>query len=227
MILEFTRVTKSYKGPEVIQAVSDVTLAVKGGEVHVLYGPSGSGKSTLLLLAAGVLVPDSGVVTHDGVALGALSDDGLARRLREDVGIAYQDPHLLAGVPAVENAGMKLLGGGASIGEARRAATPWLLKVGLGERLNTPPERLSGGERQRVALARALVGSPGLLLLDEPTGSLDTRRGAAVLDLAASIARDGVGVLLATHDPHAARIASHVHELQDGRLVPASHRMAG
>jgi ABC-type lipoprotein export system ATPase subunit len=105
--------------------------------------------------------------------------------------------------------------------DAQRAALPWLLRVGLGERLHHRPGQLSGGERQRVALARALVGDPALLLLDEPTANLDSKRAGEILDLIARVAREGSAILLVTHDPAATRIATRVHELRDGRLEDA------
>jgi putative ABC transport system ATP-binding protein len=198
-----------------------VSLSVEQGEVVVLHGPSGSGKSTLLLLAAGALAPDSGTVRFDGRVLAAMSPDEFSVHLRERVGVAYQDSRLLAGHTALANAAIKLLSGSVSIGEAQRAALPWLSRVGLGERLSHRPDRLSAGERRRVALARAMVGGPALLLLDEPTANLDSTRASEILKLIAAAAGDGAGVLLVTHDEAATRIASRVRELRDGVLIDA------
>jgi putative ABC transport system ATP-binding protein len=123
-------------------------------------------------------------------------------------------------MPAVENAAIKLLADRVGLREARRAAIPWLERVGLAGRLNHTPDRLSGGERQRVAIARALVGEPRLILADEPTGSLDTQRGGEILALLSRIARQQqVAVLLVTHDPQAAAVADRVCTLRDGRIV--------
>jgi putative ABC transport system ATP-binding protein len=214
-MLELEHVSYVYEGAETIRAVDDVSLTIGAGDVVLLYGPSGSGKSTLLLLAAGVLQPASGVVRHDGRSLTGVR---LADHLREDVGICYQDAQLVPGLSALDNAALKPLAGGLSVREAQRRALPWLVRVGLADRLGHTPDKLSGGERQRIALARALTEQPGVLLLDEPTGNLDSQRSAEILDLIADAARDGAGVLLVSHDPAAANIASRVHELHDGHL---------
>jgi putative ABC transport system ATP-binding protein len=126
----------------------------------------------------------------------------------------------MAGVPAVENAAIKLLADGVPLKRARRAALPWLDRVGLAARVNHTPDQLSGGERQRVAIARALVNEPRLILADEPTGSLDTQRGAEILTLLSEIARQQqAGVLIVTHDTQAAAVADRVCTLRDGRLL--------
>jgi ABC-type lipoprotein export system ATPase subunit len=208
---------------EVVRAVDGVSITVTAGEIAALYGPSGSGKTTLLLLAAGLLSPDRGNVQFAGDDLASLSDREIVDYQRRDVGFIYQSFHLMAGVPAVENAAIKLLADGATLKEARRTSAEWLERVGLEHRLNHPPERLSGGERQRVAIARALVNEPRLILADEPTGSLDTRRGLEVLDMLAGIAHEQrTAVLLVTHDPQAAVIADSVYGLRDGKLTKAT-----
>jgi putative ABC transport system ATP-binding protein len=219
--LAFRDVVKHYAdADEVVRAVDGVSVAIEPGEMLALYGPSGSGKTTLLLLAAGLIGPDHGAVRFYDTDLAALSGEEIADYQRRDVGFIYQSFHLMSGVPAVENAAVKLLADGASLREARTVATEWLERVGLGHRLNHVPERLSGGERQRVAIARALVNNPRLILADEPTGSLDTRRGEEVLRLLAEIARERrAAVLLVTHDPQAAAIADRVCGLRDGKLA--------
>jgi len=215
------RVFKQYADvDEVVRAVDDVTLAIEPGNVFALYGPSGSGKTTLLLLAAGLLVPDRGIVRFAGRDLKSLTAAALAAHQRREIGFVYQSAHLMSGVPAVENAAVKLLADGVSLRRARAVASEWLERVGLLHRLEHPPERLSGGERQRVAIARALVNGPRLILADEPTGNLDTRRGSQILRLLAGIAREReAAVLLATHDPQAAAVADRVYGLRDGKLL--------
>ena len=133
------------------------------------------------MLAAALLAPDAGVIRFGGRILASLSISGATDYQRRKLGFIYQSFHLLPGVPAVENAAIKLLAGGASLKQARRTAVPWLERVGLAGRLDHTPERLSVGERQRVAIARALINEPRLILADEPTGSLDTRRGVKSL----------------------------------------------
>jgi ABC-type lipoprotein export system ATPase subunit len=220
-VLELEGVAKQYADvDEIVRAVDDVTLAIEPGSVFALYGPSGSGKTTLLLLAAGLLLPDRGTVRFAGRDLKSLTTGELAAHQRREIGFVYQSAHLMSGVPAVENAAVKLLADGVSLRRARAVASEWLERVGLLHRLEHPPERLSGGERQRVAIARALVNGPRLILADEPTGNLDTRRGSQILRLLAGIARErGAAVLLATHDPQAAAVADRVYGLRDGKLL--------
>jgi putative ABC transport system ATP-binding protein len=222
-VLELAAVVKEYTdADEVIQAVDGVTLALEPGRVVTIYGPSGSGKTTLLLLAAGLLRPDRGVVRFAGHDLATLRSRELSTYQRRDVGFIYQSPHLITGVPAVENAAVKLLADGASLRRARGAACEWLERLGLEHRLDHTPEQLSGGERQRVAIARALVTSPRLVLADEPTGNLDTLRGKQILELLAAIASERkAAVLIATHDPQASGVADEVLRLRDGKLLDA------
>jgi putative ABC transport system ATP-binding protein len=218
--LDLQAVVKEYAGPsETVRAVDGVSLTVAAGEMVALYGPSGSGKSTLLMLAAGLLRPDSGVVRFRGRDVGAMTNDELSDYQRREVGFIYQSAHLMAGVPAVENAAIKLLADRVSLHDARRGAIPWLERVGLAQRLAHTPEQLSGGERQRVAIARALVNGPKLILADEPTGNLDTRRGGEILSLLATISGEQqAAVLLVTHDPQAAAIAHRRYTMRDGKL---------
>ncbi len=220
-VLELERVVKRYDDvEEEVRAVDGVSLSVGAGQTIALYGPSGSGKTTLLLLAAGLLRPDDGTVRLAGEDLAQLDASSLATLQRRQIGFIYQSPHLMAGVPAVENAAVKLLADGSTLRHARPTASDWLERVGLSHRLTHTPERLSGGERQRVAIARALANGPRLILADEPTGNLDSRRGRQVLELIGGIAREnGAGVLLATHDPQAAEMADAVLTLRDGALV--------
>jgi putative ABC transport system ATP-binding protein len=236
--LDLQGVVKEYAGPtETVRAVDDVSLTVTTGEMVALYGPSGSGKSTLLMLAAGLLRPDGGVVRFLGRDVDAMSADELSGYQRRELGFIYQSAHLMAGVPAVENAAIKLLADRVSLHDARSTAIPWLERVGLTQRLAHTPEQMSGGERQRVAIARALVNGPKLILADEPTGNLDTRRGGEILSLLAAISREQqAAVLLVTHDPQAAAIADRRYTMRDGKLSedgiealdePASARIVG
>jgi putative ABC transport system ATP-binding protein len=219
--LELQRVVKHYPGPsEVVRAIDGVSLTVAPGEIVALFGPSGSGKSTLLMLAAGLLVPDSGTVRFAGKDISSYSDVELALYQRHDVGFIYQSSHLISGVPAVENAAIKLLADRVTLRRACREAVPWLERVGLGQRLRHTPEQLSGGERQRVAIARALVNGPRLILADEPTGNLDTQRGREILALLAELGREQqAAIVLATHDLQAAEITDRLYTLRDGRLL--------
>jgi ABC-type lipoprotein export system ATPase subunit len=220
-VLALEQLVKHYRdAEELIAAVDGVTLQVRAGELVAVYGPSGSGKTTLLLLAAGLLAPDAGRVRYRSRDLATLSGAERTQHLRRDLGFIYQQAHLMSGVPAVENAAVKLLADGVPLRRARGPAEDWLTRLGLGGRLEHTPEHLSGGERQRVAIARALVSEPRLVLADEPTGNLDSRRAMETLRLLADLARaDGVAVLLVTHDPQAATLADRVYALRDGKLL--------
>jgi putative ABC transport system ATP-binding protein len=219
--LELRNVSKCYaSGIETVKAVDDVSLSVSGGEFVALYGPSGSGKTTLLLLAAALAMPDAGSVLFDGRDISELSERDSARYRRRDVGFIFQAFHLMPHTSALDNATIKLTGGGYTLREARLKALPWLERVGLGERAERTPERLSMGERQRVAIARALANEPRLLLADEPTGNLDSKRSQEVLALMRDICheREIPGVVV-THDADATRFVDRVYTLRDGHLT--------
>jgi putative ABC transport system ATP-binding protein len=219
--LELRHVAKHYAvGVEVVRAVDDVSLTVAPGELVALYGPSGSGKTTLLLIVAGLLAPDSGSVLFDGREISKLSVRDGARYRREDVGFVFQSFHLLAGASAVNNAALKLMSGGLSLREARQAVVPWLQRVGLEHRMDHHAAQLSMGERQRVAIARALAGTPLLLLADEPTGNLDSRRTREILGLLRNVCHEQrIPGLLVTHDLQAQGFVDRVLTLRDGHLI--------
>lgn len=221
-MLELQAVRKHFTGPdgETIRAVDDVSLAVEPGELVAIYGPSGSGKSTLLFLAAGLMRPDRGTVRFEGRDLSTLSRRAAARYRRDDLGFVFQSSKLVPGLSAIDNAALKLMGTGGSRTDARRRIAPLLDRLGLGARAEHRALQLSRGERHRVSLARALSNDPRLVLADEPTGSLDSRRSQEVLTLLAEICRERrIGVVLVTHDPAGAGYADRVHALQDGKLV--------
>jgi putative ABC transport system ATP-binding protein len=218
--LELRKLVKHYSsGSEVVRAVDGVSLTISPGEFVALYGPSGSGKTTLLLLAAALLTPDAGSVFFDGRDVTHMpAVEGARFRLR-DVGFVFQSFHLMAGASALDNAALKLLGDGWTLRDARRVMRPWLARVGLSEREDQSPDKLSMGERQRVAIARALAGEPRLLLTDEPTGNLDSKRSREILALLRDICHErSIPGLLVTHDPQAMAFVDRVHTLRDGHL---------
>lgn len=219
MTLELREVSKRYMGAgETVEAVDRVSLTVAPGEFVALYGPSGSGKTTLLLLAAAILQPDTGSVLFEGREVSGLPASESARYRREQTGVVFQSFHL-TGASALDNAAVKLLALGMTLSEAQTATRPWLERVGLGERIEHTPAELSMGERQRVAIARALANSPRLLLADEPTGNLDSKRSREILELLAGICRERkIPVLLVTHDPQATSFVDRVCTLRDGKL---------
>ena len=219
--LELRDVAKHYSsGIETIKAVDGVSLTVSGGEFVALYGPSGSGKTTLLMLAAALSTPDSGSVSFDNRVLSELSERDRALYRRRDVGFVFQAFHLMPHTTALDNATIKLTGGGCTLREGRRRAMPWLERVGMAARAEHTPELLSMGERQRIAIARALANEPRLLLADEPTGNLDSKRSREVLALMRDICHErGIPGLLVTHDLDATQFVDRVHTLRDGHLA--------
>jgi putative ABC transport system ATP-binding protein len=196
----------------------DVAFAIAPGETVAVVGASGSGKSTLLSLLAGLDVPSSGRVLLDGDPLSTLDEDGRARVRGEKVGFVFQNFQLLPSLTALENVMLPLeLRGDA---DAEAPARAILERVGLGERLGHYPRQLSGGEQQRVALARAFVTRPGLLFADEPTGNLDTRTGAAIIELLFELNEQaGTTLVLVTHDDALAARCGRRIRLDAGRLV--------
>jgi putative ABC transport system ATP-binding protein len=220
-MLELEGVVKHYHGDgEEVRAVDGVSLRIEPGEMLALLGPSGSGKTTLLLLIAALLKPEQGVIRYAGREVSSMTENQASDYLLREVGFIFQHFHLMRRVSTVENAARKLLLSGVGMREAQAKAIPWLERVGLGNRLQRPPEKLSGGERQRVAIARALAGEPGLILADEPTGNLDSARSREIVQLLRSIAHErSACVLLVTHDREAASIADRRCTLRDGKLV--------
>jgi putative ABC transport system ATP-binding protein len=220
-MLEVRGLVKHYPatGGEAVRAIDGVSLRVEAGELVALYGPSGSGKSTLLKLIAAVMRPDSGTILLDGREITGLSERAGSRYRLHDVGFVLQSFHLIAGLSAIDNAALKLMGTGLRARDAQRRITPLLERLGIDERAERRAHELSMGEQQRFAIARALSTEPRLLLADEPTASLDTHRGRDVLGLLAEVCRErGTAMLIATHDPQAAAFADRAHTLRDGRL---------
>jgi putative ABC transport system ATP-binding protein len=211
-------------GGELVRAVDGVSLEIGAGETVALFGPSGSGKTTLLLMIAALLKPTAGRVLIGGRDISSFSERQVSDFRLAELGFIRQNFDLLAGVSAIDNASLKLLAT-RPWRQAQREITPLLERLGLGGRLRHRAETLSMGERQRVMIARALSTGPRLLLADEPTGSLDTRRGREVLGLLRELCRERrVAVVLVSHDPMAAEYADRVLTLQDGRLLGCEKR---
>lgn len=197
-----------------------VAFEIAAGATVAIVGASGSGKSTLLSLLAGLDTPSSGTVVLHGEPLSSLDEDGRARVRGEKVGFVFQSFQLLPSLTALENVMLPLeLRGDA---DAEAPARRILEKVGLGERLGHYPRQLSGGEQQRVAVARAFVTGPSLLFADEPTGSLDTRTGQAIIELLFALnAESGTTLVLVTHDEQLAARCGRILRMDSGRLVSA------
>jgi putative ABC transport system ATP-binding protein len=218
VILRAVDVRKSFETPAgTIEVLRGVDLEVTAGETVAIVGESGSGKSTLLSLLAGLDVPTRGRVEVDGRDLGAMSERELAAFRARQLGIVFQQFHLMGGLTAEENVALPLELQGEA--DAQKRAHDALDHVGLADRADHLPSRLSGGECQRVALARALVVEPALLLADEPSGSLDARTGDAVNRLLFDlVARRGTTLLLVTHSERLADACDRRVRLEAGRL---------
>ena len=220
-ILRAEALTKEVSSPEgTLTIVADVSLEIAAGESAAIVGPSGSGKSTLIGLLAGLDLPTAGRVWLNGAELTALDEDGRAVTRAGQVGFLFQSFELIKALTALENVMLPLeLSGAPRASERARAE---LDRVGLTERGRHYPRQLSGGEQQRVALARALVAAPALLFADEPTGNLDTRTGAQIIDLLFELnAARGVTLVLVTHDERIAARCGRVLRLDAGRLSGA------
>jgi len=215
------------KGAGAQLGVDRVDLAIGHGELAAIVGPSGSGKSTLGSLIAGIDRPTAGSLVVGGTRIDQLSGDRLARWRGANVGIVFQDFHLLPTLTAVENVELAVELGSRRVGRRarRRRSREVLGRVGLGGKAGRLPTQLSGGEQQRVAIARAIVNRPKLVVADEPTGSLDQASGHIVFDLLAELAMGGTTVVLITHDAHLADRADRVVAMLDGRVE--SHSAAG
>jgi len=209
------------RGAARVHILKDVSLTIRQGDAVGLVGPSGSGKSTLLMTLAGLERPDSGSIRVAGQDLGALDEDGLARFRGRTIGIVFQSFHLVPTMTALEDVAIPLELAGARDAFERAAAE--LDAVGLSQRLSHYPAQLSGGEQQRVALARAFSTRPKVLFADEPTGNLDARTGATIIDLMTELNRDlGTTLLLVTHDLDLAAQARRTIRLADGVIVADS-----
>ncbi|MET8047167.1 ABC transporter ATP-binding protein [Streptosporangium sp. NPDC005286] len=210
-------VGKTYPGG--FQALRDVSLTIDAGELVGVVGPSGSGKSTMLHLIGALDLPTNGTVTIAGTDVSRLPDRRLSALRGRTVGFVFQQFHLAAGVPAVDNVADGLLYAGVRLRERRRRATVTLERLGLGDRLDHRPHELSGGEKQRVAIARAVVGDPPVLLADEPTGNLDSASGAEVMRLLRDLHSTGTTVVVITHDRDLAAGLHRLVHVRDGQVV--------
>jgi putative ABC transport system ATP-binding protein len=220
-LLELVDVVKRYgEGANEVRALSDVSLEVAAGEFVAVRGPSGCGKSTLLHLAGGLDDATAGRVFFDGCEISALNLAERSALRRRDIGYVFQRLNLVAGLTAIENVSLPLELDGVGRRQARDRAIDALHDVGLDEQLNRYPDDFSGGQQQRIAIARGIVGTRRLLLADEPTGSVDTITGDAVIELLAGLpAARGTAVVLVTHEPRYAAWADRVISMRDGRVI--------
>jgi putative ABC transport system ATP-binding protein len=220
-ILVAAGVRKVYRtGAESVEALRDLDLEIAPGEFIAVMGPSGSGKTTLLNCLSGLDDIDAGKVLVEGLEIHKLSDSKRTQHRAERMGFVFQSFNLIPVFSAVENVELPLLLAGHSAGDARERAEETLERVGLGHRKNHRPNELSGGEQQRVTVAR---GEPAIVWADEPTGNLDSETAVSIMDLFRQLNRDGLTLVVVTHDPSIGQMAGRLIQMRDGTIdLPAA-----
>ncbi|MBF6415572.1 ABC transporter ATP-binding protein [Nocardia cyriacigeorgica] len=218
-VLELSNVNKEYLvGDQVVRALDGISLDIAASEFTSIIGPSGSGKSTLLHLLGALDSPDSGSIRFQGEEIGSLDEERQSEFRRHRVGFVFQFFNLLPTLSAWENVAIPKLLDGTGLRKAKPRALELLERVGLAERAEHRPAELSGGQMQRVAVARSLIMDPPLILADEPTGNLDSKTGASILELLGEVAGSGNSVVMVTHDMGAVRYCDRVITLRDGKI---------
>ncbi|MEZ4489863.1 MAG: ABC transporter ATP-binding protein [Cyanobacteriota/Melainabacteria group bacterium] len=219
-LIELNKVMRTYElGGQPVHALKEVDLTIGDGEFVAIMGASGSGKSTLMNIIGCLDKPSSGTYSLEGVELQYYSDDELADVRNRKIGFVFQQFNLLPRMTALENVMLPLIYGGVDRERRSERAERYLKLVGLGDRVQHRPSELSGGQQQRVSIARALVNQPQILLADEPTGALDSSTSAEIMNLLDEMHRDGLTVILVTHDQEVASYAKRVIRLKDGLVV--------
>lgn len=219
-VLNMQDICKSYyMGEEAIEVLHDVNLSINRGEFISILGPSGSGKSTMMNIIGCLDVPSSGKYLLAGNDIDDLDEVELAKVRNKEIGFVFQSFQLLQRMTALQNVELPLIYSGVPSSERKKRAASILEKVGLGDKTRNLPNQLSGGQQQRVAIARALVTEPSILLADEPTGALDQKTGAQVMELFEELNHDGKTIVMITHDINIARHAKRIVHILDGHLT--------
>jgi putative ABC transport system ATP-binding protein len=218
-LIETRDLWKTYvMGDEEIHALRGVSIGIERGEYVAIMGPSGSGKSTLMNLVGCLDTPSKGSYLLNNKEVAAMNDDELARIRNEEIGFVFQTFNLLPRATALHNVELPLVYAGVPAKDRQERAKVALQKVELGERMTHRPNELSGGQRQRVAIARALVNNPSILLADEPTGNLDSKTGAEIMQLFERLHKAGNTIVLVTHEPDVAAFAYRAIHIRDGQV---------
>ena len=223
-MIRLNNVSKTYRTDKVeTLALKDIDLSIERGEFVAMMGPSGCGKSTLLNLIGLLDRPGQGSVEIDGAAVASYRDKEVAQLRNRTFGFVFQSFHLIPDLRVIDNVELPLLYRSMSGGERRRLAREALARVGLSARMDHYPNQLSGGQQQRVAIARAIVGQPHVLLADEPTGNLDSRMGAEIMDILLKLNAEGTTIVMVTHDEREASQVGRIVRVFDGQLVQPEH----
>lgn len=219
-LIDLTDIKKSYQnGEQELEVLKGISLSIEEGEFVAIMGPSGSGKSTLMNVIGLLDTPTSGFYELEGEAVEDLGEVALARVRNKQIGFVFQQFFLLAKLNALHNVELPLIYAGVGAGKRRALAEQFLEKVELAERMHHLPSELSGGQKQRVAIARALVNDPAIILADEPTGALDTKTGAQIMELLTALNTEGKTIVMVTHEPEIAAYANRRIVLRDGLIT--------
>lgn len=219
-MIEVKNLSKVYQSGEIaVEALKEISFTIEDGEMVAIVGPSGSGKSTLMNLLGCLDTPTSGSYFLDSTDVSKANDDELAEVRNNKIGFVFQKFNLLARDSILHNVETPLIYAGIKKKERKERATSLLNKVGLGDRLDHNPNEISGGQRQRVAIARALVNNPSLILADEPTGNLDSKTEAEIIDLFHELNSQGHTIVIVTHSEKVAQQTNRIIHILDGELV--------
>ncbi|MEL6383768.1 MAG: ABC transporter ATP-binding protein [Cyanobacteria bacterium J06626_18] len=219
-LIDLQNITKTYGiGDLAVTALDDVSLSIQPGEYCAIMGPSGSGKSTAMNIIGCLDRPTQGDYRLDGVSVNTLSADALADIRNRKIGFVFQQFHLLPQLTAVENVMLPMVYANVAQPKRQKRAVKALQQVGLGNRLHNRPNQMSGGQQQRVAIARAIVNRPKLLLADEPTGALDSKTSQSIMDIFAGLNRNGMTLVMVTHDAEVAQQCYRTIWFRDGTIL--------
>ena len=227
-LIRLQKISRRYQmGAETIHALREVSLEIQRGEYVAIMGPSGSGKSTLMNLIGCLDTPTGGEYVLNGIHVSQMDDNRLAEVRNKEIGFIFQTFNLLPRSDALRNVELPLIYSGMPSEERREVALQALSNVGLADRIHHRPNELSGGQRQRVAVARALVNRPSILLADEPTGNLDSKTGAEILALFGELSRQGLTIIVVTHEEDVAKHARRILRIRDGLIASDEQQSDG